>query len=809
MASTRTRNGAVIVEADGSVHRRAPEASRAPARGRVDLRLLLPAVIAWAAAAALLAAPATVRICLGCLLGIGGAVLTHWGRPRHRRGRHTALRVGLCALATGLVLGVGGAAEAVRRAGPIDELAARSGVARISGLVRSEPIDIGHGRFLLRVGIDRVSTGAASHSVATQILVIGDQRWADAQWHDRVQALLRLRPAEPGEAVLAVGKPLGPPILSRSESALVRWSSSVRQALREAVSSLPQDPRGLVPAMVFGDTSRSPPALTDDMRVAGLSHLAAVSGANVSLLLAAVLPLLALLGVPRRARPPCLIVVVALFVLVTRPEPSVIRAAVMGVVGLLAIYRSTRGAGPPALASAILLLLLIDPWLARSAGFALSALATLGLVLFAGPWTDALAPRLPGGSQTVAATLVVPVAAMLMTAPVIVILQGVVSLVGLPANILAAPLVAPVTIAGLALTIWALLAPPVAVLAWLPGAPAALIAQIAHRAAGLSWASLDWPDGPTGALLLALIGLVLLVFGPRLWSALRARSRAVLPLALLASALLMPTSRWSWPPPGWQFVACDVGQGDALVLASGPGRAVLVDAGPDSQLVDRCLRRLRIRTLDLVVLTHFHADHVDGLAGAVRERSVGAILVSPVAEPAPQAAAVAALADRGGIPMRAAAAGEQMTLGDLRIQVLGPQRRIEAGSVANNASVVLAVTAGDFAALLTGDIEAEAGAALRQQLSAGTFGVPGGAHVDLIKAPHHGSADLDAGLSAQVRAPLVVVSVGAENDYGHPSPRMLDLARGAGSQVRRTDLDGDIAVWAVGDRVLVRTSHRW
>lgn len=807
MSQTSTRDAQVVVDEDGHVWRVRERPEPVNSSPGLDLRLLLPALLAWAVAAVALTTPGAVRLVAGCIGLLLGAFGAWWGRPRHRRGSHAALRVSLSLSSIGIVLLGAGAADLIRHSSTVDELAARSAVARLRAIAIAEPVPVANGRVLVRLKVLGVEAGGSAQRGRGQVLILGDDRWSGIRWHDQVAVLARLRPTEPGDAALAFAKPLGAPVITRSRSPAVVWSERVRSRFRDAVTDLPPDPRGLVPAMVFGDTSRSPPELTDDLREAGLAHLSAVSGANVSLTLAAAMPVLALMGVPRRGRPVCLLGVIAVFVLITRPEPSVIRAAVMGAVGLLAIYRSTRAAGPPALGAAIVGLLLIDPWLARSVGFALSALATLGLVVFAGPWTTALAPRMPWGSKTLAAALVVPVAAQLMTAPVVVVLQGQLSVIGIPANVLAAPLVAPVTIAGLLVAALASVGLSAAWLAWLPGAPALVICVIGHRAAGLSWANLGWPAGPVGVLLLLALSLVALLSGPRILYAVRRRPRSVAAAALLGVCLVAPTSSLAWPPPRWQLVACDIGQGDALVLATTPGRAILIDAGPDAAAVDRCLRRLRVRALDLIVLTHFHADHVDGLSGAVHDRPTGEILVSATAEPADRAAAVRRLAGAHGIPLRAAVAGERLVAGPLELWVLAPTRAIHAGSVPNNASLVLWARHGDFDALLTGDIEAEAGALVRAVLLPILAAAQGNSRLDVIKAPHHGSANLDPGLTSAARAPVTLVSVGADNDYGHPSPRMLDLARAAGSTVLRTDQSGDIAVWVQGTNVTVRTQR--
>jgi competence protein ComEC len=241
-------------------------------------------------------------------------------------------------------------------------------------------------------------------------------------------------------------------------------------------------------------------------------------------------------------------------------------------------------------------------------------------------------------------------------------------------------------------------------------------------------------------------------------------------------------------------VVCDVGQGDAIVLRAGPAAAVVVDTGPDPVRVDRCLRRLGVRQVPLLVLTHFHADHVLGLPGVLRHRAVGRVLVGPLDEPVEQGTWVREVLRRARIPVTAAAPGTEWTLGPLRWRVLGPLRPFHGtASDPNNSSVVLRVRTRGVTALLTGDVEPVAQRAL---LAAGE---PLAA--DVLKVAHHGSAAQDRAFLAAVRPRVAVTSVGADNDYGHPAPELLAELRGLGALGLRTDRQGDVAL-VVRDRQL-------
>jgi len=524
--------------------------------------------------------------------------------------------------------------------------------------------------------------------------------------------------------------------------------------------------------------------------------------------LAAALGLCRVVGVRRRWRPPVALLLLVSFVILARPEPSVLRAAVMGVIGLLGLSTSRRRMGVPALSGAVLVLLCVDPWLSRSYGFALSTLATLGLLLFARPWGDWFARFLPTRLKGLGVAIAIPVAAQAMCAPVIVLLQGSVTLIGVVANLLAAPLVAPATVLGVSVALVALVSHPVAVLlGWVAALPTLGIAWVARVCADVPMGTLPWPDGAPGALLLTFVTIGLLFMGPWLIMTIRCRPYLVAAVGVLTLAAVWPTDGLTWPPQNWRMVACDVGQGDALVLASGPGHAVVVDVGPDPAAIDGCLTRLHVEVVDAVVLTHFHADHVEGLPGLIHGRVVRQILTSPVLDPAFQVREVQGWAGAAGVPVQPLYPGDQLRWGPVRAAVLWPVRVIHEGSVPNNASVVLSVDAGGLRVLMPGDVETAAAhevlLALRHDPA-----YRGARGYDVLKVPHHGSRLQDPALLAEVRAPVALVSVGVGNIYGHPAPGTLDLLRADGSQVFRTDQCGDIAVTRTSDGAVLVSSRR-
>ncbi|MEU8504925.1 ComEC/Rec2 family competence protein [Streptomyces brevispora] len=845
--------------------------------GPPDLRLVPPALAAWAGAGLAVGVPGlwaavAVVLCLGTamvLLAVPGfrpvraaraapagsgdtaddgrrrLHTVGYGRRRlrtagdGRRGPRTAgddrWRLHTTAAAAALLCAAAGAASAGLhsadvRQGPVPALArqfaridaeitltsdARQTFPRVRG-DHSTPASL-----LLDAEITLLTRpdGTATR-LRTPVLVIVTPGSATAQWQQllpstRLRVGARLAPPlHGGERAAAVLRPdgKGPPRITGPPTLLQRTAGGLRAGLRTATEGLGPDARALLPGLVVGDTTRVTPDLHDAFRATDLTHLMAVSGANLAILLVLLIgPPGSALRAERRGLAPGLGISLRMtallgggltlaFVLVCRPEPSVLRAAACGLITLLAIGTGRRRTLFPALAAAVLLLVLYDPWLARSYGFVLSVLATGALLTIAPRWSDALQRR--GVPSRLAEALAAAAAAQAVCSPVVVLLASRVSLVAIPCNLLAEFAVAPATVVGFATLALAPVAMPVAeLLARVAGWPAGWIASVARTGAAMPGAEIGWPDGWTGALLLAaLTGLVVLLarrIGRHPWVC----SAAAL-LLVLAVLRPVPLTRvlTGWPPPGWAFAMCDVGQGDALVLAAGPGSGVVVDTGPDPRPVDRCLRDLGITRVPLLLLTHFHADHVRGLPGVLRGRAVGAIQTTSLDEPPEQAAFVTRTAAAARIPVVRAVPGERRRIGALDWQVLWPVGGASAGAAGpvpqepNDASVTLFVRAGGLTLLLPGDLEPSSQQGLLRSYPA----LP---RVDVLKVAHHGSAHQDPALLRSVHPRIALVSVGRDNPYGHPAARTVEALRAGGAVVLRTDRDGAIAVTGAGPRV--------
>ncbi len=824
--------------------------------GPTDLRLVPPALAAWGTAALMVhASPGWVTgVVVVCLL-VGLALLVPWQRQRQRQrqeqeqerrhgheqgrgwvrrgagaGAWTKVSVAAVLLCAGAAAASAGLHGADLRRGPVPALAEQ--YARVTADVEltSDPrltrprIKGNHAApaaVLLQAEVRRVqSPDGTVVDTRTPVLVMVDVagRSGRASWlsllpSTRVRVVAQVVPAMVGgdrvAAVLRV-RGGGAPVVPAEASAVQRLAGRLRAGLREATDGLDADARALLPGFVVGDTSRVPAELDEAFKATDLTHLLAVSGANFTILLALFIgpPGLAQraerrglaprLGIPLRATALAGGVLTLGFVIVCRPDPSVVRAAACGSIALLAIATGRRRSLIPALATAVLLLVLYDPWLARSYGFLLSVLATGALLTLAPRWSAALQRRRvpPRPAEALAAAG----AAQAVCAPVVAVLSAKVSLVAVPCNLLAEFAVAPATVLGFATLATAPVAMPVAeFLAWCASWPAGWIADIARTGASLPGAGVDWPGSWTGALLLVLVTVVVVLVGRRLIS------HPWLVGACLVAFLLVvvqppPLTRviTGWPPPGWRLVMCDVGQGDATVLATGDGAGVVVDAGPDPVLIDRCLTALGISRIPLVVLTHFHADHVVGLPGVLRGRSVGAIAATGFEEPADQAEFVRREAAARRIPLTRAVAGEERRTGSLTWRVLWPPGDAAAPDGPNDASVTMLVRSAGLTLLLLGDLEPPGQRELARSQEAAALGA-----VDVVKVAHHGSSYQDPGLIRAMAPRLALISVGADNPYGHPAPSTVAALRAGGAMVLRTDEDGAIAVAGTAKELLV------
>jgi competence protein ComEC len=564
----------------------------------------------------------------------------------------------------------------------------------------------------------------------------------------------------------------------------------------------------LARGFVLGDDEEIDSATVESFRRAGLSHLLAVSGQNVALLALLAMPVLALLGIPLRARLVWLLGLIVVYVCLTGAGPSIQRAGVMGALSVLATLGGRRTSRLYTLAIAAIVTLAIDPGIAADVGWQLSFAAVLGILLLAAPIASSLEALLgahgPLGS-ILAEGAAMTVAATLATAPLIAFHFGELSTVTVLANLLALPAVAPAMWLGML----------AAAAGQVPGfpveainVPAALllgyIAQVAVWCARPSWASVDVRLNGTG-LLASYVAIA--AGSTAIWrrgristrtaagnaTATRRRSAAALGAALVVLVLLAGSGGAgpaTVPPPGLRVTVLDVGQGDAILLQPGAAPPVLVDGGPPGDGLVAKLRDAGVGRLDVAILTHDQADHVGGIDELLGEMPVRALLYG--------------VADRGlldeassdGVRPRRIAAGRELRSGRLRLDVIWPPAELLAGSHAgedpNRLALVMVARWGGFSMLLTADAEAES-----------TPIDPG--PVDVLKVAHHGSEDAGLeGLLERTLPKLAVISVGRDNPYGHPTAATLAVLASHGVRTLRTDRDGTVVIDVHGASVEVR-----
>lgn len=795
---------------------------------RLSVVLVAPAAAAWLTALVLLGRSATVGVGVSIASALAApavwAICRIWARSDVER---LATGTALARVTAGVLVCVAATAAVVAftvhsvRAGPVPGLAARGVTVTAEAVVTDDPrVRPRRGGVTRRVSVvveARLvmvdAPGVRFRADAPVVLFGSGAGWADLLPSQRIRVRGRLAPADPGELTAALMLVRGPPRPSESPGAgpslVQRVAGALRAGLREASDVLPPDQRGLLPGLVVGDVSRMDDQVERDLKAAGLSHLTAVSGANLAVVAGAALLIARGVGLPLPVRAVVAIAVMIGFAVVARPSPSVLRALVMGSVAAVALGTGRSRDGVAALSATVLGLIWFNPGLAVEYGFVLSVFATGGILVLAPRWRDRLARRMP---TLLAEALAVPTAAQAAVTPVLVLMSGTLDPVAIPANLLAEPAVAPATVLGVAAAVVAPIAMPMAQLLVRPaGLAVGWIIAVAERAAALPYATVSWPGGLPGVALLAVAGTL----G---WLVLRRRTSRRVVVALVAgtlvAVLVVRRVAAPWPPPGWLLVACDVGQGDALALSAGPGKAVVVDSGPEPALADRCLRDLGVRKIPLMVLTHPHLDHVGGLAGVLRGRTVGAVVVSPGRVPEGEAARVSRDLRTRGIPEWVMPVGARWRFADpagtLDLTVLAPldgraRQGPGEGAIANNASVVLLArwsgAKGDTigSALLAGDLETEAQDVLLRQ------GVP---RVEILKVPHHGSSKQDPAFLAATGARAALISVGAANDYGHPAPLTMRRLAWLGMRTYRTDVSGDLAVVKSDGRLAVVSRGR-
>src|SRR3954447_21979870 len=552
--------------------------------------------------------------------------------------------------------------------------------------------------------------------------------------------------------------------------------------------------------MVLGQDEALADRTRTDFQATGLTHLVAASGQNVMLLCALVFGVSALLGIGLRVRFVLALGLIALYVPLAGGGPSIQRAGVMGAAGIAAALAGRPASRWYALLLAAGATLALNPRAVEDVGWQLSFAAVIAIMVLATPVREGL--RRPGLHSAAAEAVALTVAASIGTAPLIALHFDRTSVVSLPANLLAAPAVAPVMWLGMAAATVGqespVAPPPVGQRSSAAAEPFAALA--AYPVAFLSWLSAAAARLPHASLAVApwLVGVVCLGAGAAIVSpaARRPSAAAVLAAAAAAVALLRAPAAPLAAPAGLRVTFLDIGQGDATLIQE-RRTSVLVDTGPpDGGIVAR-LRHAGVRRLDLLVVTHAQADHEGGAAAVIRAMPVGLLLDGRDGIREPVGLRMAAEARRRHVPTATPEAGQTIRVGRIALRVLSPPREPpedHAGEDPNQRAIVAEARVGSFRMLLTADAESDVLSALDLE------------PVDVLKVSHHGSAD--PGLAAvldRLRPRVDAIEVGAHNTYGHPVPATVRTLRAAGGAGYPTDRDGNVRLDERGGRLVVTT----
>jgi competence protein ComEC len=614
---------------------------------------------------------------------------------------------------------------------------------------------------------------------------------------------------------------------------------ALRQASGDALQRvLPEPGGGLAAAILIGLRDRVDKNVAAAFTAAGVSHIVAISGWNIAIVAATVAALIR--GrMTRRRRAVVTILAIVAYTLFAGASASVLRAAVMAGVALAAAESGRGSRVMVGLAWAVALMILIAPPVVADVGFQLSAAATAGLVEWATPLTKWLTLRVPRVPAALRESLGVSLAAQAATLPIALLTFGRLAIIAPAANLVAVPLVPPVMAAGAVAFVagWAAALGAPASVAGLLAIPAALLLSVliavVAAAASVPGANqtLAFPANVAAAAGAAALLLAMrrALSGGRSWARGARGAAAALTRPRVAGPTLRPRYGWALagaallvvvagsvvaarPDGSVHIIVLDVGQGDSILLEGDRGSRILIDGGPDPNLVAADLDRYIPtwdRRLDAIVLTHPHDDHVAGLVAIVERYRIGRAFESgwPADTPAYRSWK-SALAAKGLLAERLST-GQALRLDDATLQVLWPDdgrtrpsyldQAAADNRQTNDASIVLL---GDFEGrrfLLTGDAEEDVDPILVQR------GLPA---VDMLKVAHHGSATASSDvLLATIQPAVAVVSVGAKNTYGHPNAATMARLRAHSSRVARTDQEGTVETTIDRTSVTVRTSR--
>lgn len=585
--------------------------------------------------------------------------------------------------------------------------------------------------------------------------------------------------------------------LSAGDGDALRWlPQRAGKAFREKVAAIWDDPRvsGFLTAELTGDKSAMDDGDYLAMQETGLAHLFAVSGLHCAFLVT----LLALL-ISRRQRLLCAVTIPLLlfYMVMVGMSPSVVRACIMQIFLLIApLFR--RGSDPlTSLAAALLVILLCNPFAAASVSLQLSFSATLGMVLLSlrlykllTGWYKGKCRPLRTALCFVAANLSATLSAVVFTAPLTAWYFRIFVLVAPLSSLLAVPA------AG-----WSFMAAFVTVLlgfVWLPLASLlgwiswALVRYILWIANGM----MSWRYHAVYFTNPYLIYWLLFLYAAFIGCAATPDGKRKYLLASALSVLTLTAAIWV-NRQDYQYgvltaLTLDVGQGESVILTSG-GETALVDCGSSNSYKDPgglaadTLHSMGVRELSAVVVTHYHADHTNGLYEVLRRIPVQTIYLPDIEDEYGVRERLVSLAEEKGAQVTYVTKETADTLGDTVLTIYPP---VQSGGDLNELGLTALASAGDFDLLITGDMSGSTEKKLVE-----TYALP---DIEVLVVSHHGSRySSNIRFLKAVMPEAAVISVG-DNNYGHPSEETLQRLLAVGADIWRTDQQGTIRITVNG-----------
>jgi competence protein ComEC len=658
------------------------------------------------------------------------------------------------------------------------------------GTLRGDPAESPYGWHAV-MDVTRVAWSGGTAAVRETTWVSGNDDVPAAVRGDQLEVRGSLEtPEDPGFAESLAHRGIGVSVrafeaqrIGGSPSPFIRMTQVVRAFVGHTIERIfPPREAGLLLGLVLGDASKLDPVTMRDFQTTGLGHLLVVSGENVAMVLAPVMAFAAALRLGAVSRFLLGIGTVGLFVVLTGAEPSVLRAGMMAFLALSGIVLGKARTTGSILAIAVLILLVLDPWLVHAIGFQLSVAATAGMVVLATPFAERLGRVMPRPAAMAAGTTM---AAQFGVSPLLLFHFHEVPGVTILANLAAFPAVSPALLLGIAAAALGLV--------WIPmGHVIALVAQLPMRyleivASTLAKAPVAWVTTDGGPWVLIVGAVVFIAVAMWMHGGWRMPRRMFVASVALAPVLVWYLALGTGPPATLTVRMLDIGQGDSILITSPAGATVLIDGGPDEELAAQLLVSYGVKRLDAVIATHPHADHIAGLPQVIARFAVGVFLEPGCPDDTELQHALHEEIDARATPVRTPHAGDVVTIGDLSFEILSPDRCWQdSHSDPNNDSIVALLRYGEDSVLFTGDAEREAQQVL---LDSGRL-----TDVDVLKMPHHGGDTSLPELFPAVTPEVIPISVGQPNPYGHPDPVALDEAEATGAAIWRTDEHGTITI---------------